>query len=123
MRTALELPGIKNSIEKSKCVNAGYYLLDNKTDIKPSTLIRGSGLLLTNNEIKDIAKVIRSLGNSGTLLNVTTTKITGQEGRFLNFLRQLMTASLPLMKNIIIPLAEIVLVFLRLMAAASDAAI
>ena len=69
MRTALELPGIINSIDKGKSVSkallgAGYNLVDNKTDINRSTLIRDSGLTSTNNEIKDIAKIIRSLENS-----------------------------------------------------------
>ena len=40
--------------------------------------------MLTNNQIKDIIKVI----------------INSQEVGFLNFLRPLMTASLPLMKNV-----------------------
>ena len=44
-------------------------------------------------------KVITSLENRGVLLKGTTTKTTSQEGGFLNFLRPLMTAGLPLMKN------------------------
>ena len=55
-----------------------------------------SGIALTNNEIKDIMKVITSLENRGILLKETTTKITSQEGEFLIFLRPLMTAGLPL---------------------------
>ena len=51
-----------------------------------------------NNEIKDIMKVIKSLENRGILIKGTTTKMTSQEGEFLNFLRSLMTAGLPLMK-------------------------
>ena len=54
----------------------------------------GSGITLTNNEIKYIMKVIKSLENRGVLLKGTATKITSQEGRILNFLRPLMTASL-----------------------------
>ena len=50
----------------------------------------------SNNEIKDIMKVIKSLKNGGILLKGTTRKITTQEGGFLNFLRPLMTAGLPL---------------------------
>ena len=40
-------------------------------------------------------KVIKSLEKRGILLKGTTTKITSQEGGFLNFLRPLMTAGLP----------------------------
>ena len=43
-------------------------------------------------------KVIKSLENRGILIKGTTTKMTSQEGEFLNFLRLLMTAGLPLMK-------------------------
>ena len=48
---------------------------------------KGSGITLTNNGIKDIMKVIKSLGNRETLLKGTTRKITSQEGGFLNFLK------------------------------------
>ena len=47
---------------------------------------------LKNNEIKYIMKVIKSLENRGILFKGTTKKTTRQEGRFLNFLRPLMTA-------------------------------
>ena len=47
------------------------------------------GITLTNNEIKDITKVIKSLKNKGILLKGTTRVITSQEERFLNFLRPL----------------------------------
>ena len=59
------------------------------------------------------------------LLKWTTTKITSQEGRFLNFPRSLMTADLPLMKNVIPPLAKSVLLPLGFSAALlwKDAAI
>ena len=50
-------------------------------------------------------KVIKSLGNRGILLKGTSTKVTSQEGGFLNFLRPLMTAGLPLMKSVFTPLA------------------
>ena len=43
-------------------------------------------------------KVISSLENRGILFKGTTRKITRQEERFLNFLKPLMTAGLPLMK-------------------------
>ena len=49
--------------------------------------INGSAITLTNNEIKDIMKVIRSRKNRGILLKGTTRKLTSQEGGFLNFLK------------------------------------
>ena len=55
----------------------------------------GSGIGLTNNEIKDVMKVIKSLENRGVLSKGTTRKITRQDGRFLNFLRPLLTPGLP----------------------------
>ena len=57
-------------------------------------------------EIKDIMKIIKSLGNTGVSLKGTTRKITSHEGGFLNFLRPLMAAGLPLMKNLLTPLAK-----------------
>ena len=39
-------------------------------------------LLITNNKIKDIVKVIESLKNRGTLLKWITTKIICQEVEF-----------------------------------------
>ena len=42
--------------------------------------ITGSGITLTNNEIKDTAKVIRSLENGRSLLKGTTIKTISQEG-------------------------------------------
>ena len=55
----------------------------------------------------------------------TTRKISSQEGRFLNFVRPLMTGGLPLIKNVLTPEAKSVLVQLGLTAAAAatDAAI
>ena len=51
---------------------------------------------------EDIIKVITSLENRGILLKgKNTTKITSQEGKFLNFLRPLMTAGLPLIKSVL----------------------
>ena len=66
---------------------------------------------------KDIIKVIKPLENRGILLKGTTGKITSQEGRFLNFLRPLMTAGLPLMKSVLKPLAKRVLLPFGLSAA------
>ena len=55
----------------------------------------------------------------------TIRKISSQEGRFLNFVRPLMTGGLPLIKNVLTPEAKSVLVQLGLTAAAAatDAAI
>ena len=61
--------------------------------------ITDSEITLTNNETKDIMNVIKSLENKGILLKETTTKITSQERRFLNFLRPFVTAGLPLMES------------------------
>ena len=58
----------------------------------------GSGITPANNDIKDIMKVNNSSENRGILLKETNKKIISQEGGFLNFLRPLMTAGLPLMK-------------------------
>ena len=70
-------------------------------------------------------KLSRSLENRGILLKGTTWENTSQEGGFLNFLRPLMTASWPLMKNAHIPLAKYVLLPVGVTAATSgsDAAI
>ena len=78
---------------------------------KKSTTIKGSRITLTNNEIKDIIKVSRSLG---TLLKGTTGKITSQKGGLLNFLNPVMRIGLPLMKNVLTPLPKSVLVPLQL---------
>ena len=101
-------------------IDAGLNIIGKKVKEKS-----GSGVTLTDNEIKDIMKVIKSLENRGILLKGTTRKTTSQEGGFLNFLRPLITAGLPIMKNVLTPLAKIVLIPLGLTAAASatDAAI
>ena len=85
----------------------------------------GTGINLTNNETRYIMKVIKSLENRDILIKGTTRKITGQKGGFLNFLRPLMTAGLPLMKSVLTPLAKSVLLPLGLSAgmSAADAAI
>ena len=49
---------------------------------KKFTSRKGSGIPLTNDEIKDIIKVIKSLGNRGILLKGTTSKVTSQERGF-----------------------------------------
>ena len=60
----------------------------------PGPTIFGTGITLTNNEIKDIMKIVKFLGNRGILLKGTTRKITTQKGG-LNFVMPLMTAGLP----------------------------
>ena len=81
----------------------------------------GWGITLANNEIKYLVKLIKCLENRGILLKETTTKSTGQERRFLNFLRPLMPASLPLMKSVLTPLAKCILILLWLSPGMSSA--
>ena len=64
-------------------------------------------------------KVIKSLEKRWILLKGTVRKITSQERGFLNFFMALMTAVLPLMKNMLTLLAKSVLIPLRLRVAAS----
>ena len=66
-------------------------------------------------------KVIKLLENRGILLKRNTRKITSQEGGFLNFLRPLMTACLPLIKSVFTPLAKSVLLPLELSTGMSAA--
>ena len=73
---------------------------------KKFTSSKGSEKTRTNDEIKDIMKVINSLENRGIFLKGTTRKTISQEKGFLNFLRPLMTASLPLMESVLTPLAK-----------------
>ena len=72
-----------------------YEILDDIGKINKDK-VTALGINLTNNEVKDI----RSLEKRGSLLKGTTWKITCQEGGFLNFIRSLMAASLPLMKMV-----------------------
>ena len=83
-------------------------LSDPKKDLLGHAIF-GVEITLTNNEIKDTMKIIKYPENRGILLKVTTTKIAGQKGGFLNFLKVLMTAGLPLMKIVLTPLAKSVL--------------
>ena len=70
-------------------------------------------------------KVIKSLENSLILLKGATRKITIQEGGFLKFFRPLMTAGLPLIKNVLKPFAKNVFLLFGLSAwmSVTDAAI
>ena len=72
---------------------------------KKFTSSKGSGIALTNKETKDIIKVIRFLENIGVLKELLK-KIRSQKGGFLNFLRPLMSAGLPLVKNVLTPLGK-----------------
>ena len=87
---------------------------------KEYPLGKGSGIMPTNNEIKDTAKVFRSLENRWILFKGTTKKVTNQEGEFLRFFRPLIKAGLPLMKNVLTPLVKSILVTVRLTAASSS---
>ena len=61
-----------------------------------------SGITLTNNQVKDVMKVIKSLENRGVLLKESTAKIISQKGRFLrDLLAPLMRVALILMKNVV----------------------
>ena len=77
----------------------------------------GSRITLTDNELKDITKVIRSLENRGILWKGTAGKGISQDGGLLNFLGLLMKVDLSLMKNVLTPLAKGVLIPLALTAA------
>ena len=73
-------------------------------------LIMDSGIMLTNNEAKDVTKATISLENREILLKGTTKKVNSQKGRLLSFLAPLTRAALPFMKNSLTPLDESVLV-------------
>ena len=81
---------------------------------KKFTISKCSGVMLTNNKIKYIMKVTRSLENRGILLKGTARKINSQEGGFLNYLDPLLKTGLPLIKNVLYPLAKSVLIPLGL---------
>ena len=104
--------------------NLGKEFLNQQIDKFNNEYIAGNGseITLTDNEIKDIMKVVKSLENRETSLKGTARKITSQEGGFLNFLKSLMTAGLPLTKKVLTPLAKSVLIPLVLTAAAAAAA-
>ena len=50
-------------------------MVNSEINIKPSLLLRGSGLTLTINEIEDIMKAIRPVENKETLLKGASRKI------------------------------------------------
>ena len=105
--------------------NLGKEFLNQQIDKFNNEYIAGNGseITLTDNEIKDIMKVVKSLENRETSLKGTARKITSQEGGFLNFLKSLMTAGLPSTKKVLTPLAKSVLIPLVLTAAAAAEAV
>ena len=86
--------------------------------------IKGSGITLANNEMKDVIKVIKSLENRGVLLKGTTKKLLVKK-KDLSIFRPLITAGLLLMKSVLTPLAKSVLISLGSLEgmSAADAAI
>ena len=95
-------------------VDIGLNLLGRKIK-KGISSITGSSITLTNNETKEIVKWIKSLEKKRILLKSFLKKITGQKG-FFNFLKSLVTAGLPLIKIVFIPLAKSVLIPFELSA-------
>ena len=91
-------------------IDAQLYAIGEKIK-KGHSLSTSLGIRLTNDEIKDIIKINRSLENRGILLKENNKKITSQEG--VNFFKPLMATALPLMKNVLTPIAKSVLVPLR----------
>ena len=72
----------------------------------------GSGLSITNNEIKDILKVIKSLENRKFLMKETSKNVLNRKGGFLGLL---MIVGLLLMKILLALLGKWVLIPLGLM--------
>ena len=125
-----EFSSIAEKVSKAESIpkavsDAGSNLVNSKININPLTLFSGSELTVAKNEIKDITEVIRSLENRGILLKRTTRKIGSKKGGFLNVLRPLMLVGLPLVKNVLTPLAKSILAPLRLTTttSATDAAV
>ena len=125
-----EFSSIAEKVSKAESIpkavsDAGSNLVNSKININPLTLFSGSELTVAKNEIKDITEVIRSLENRGILLKRTTRKIGSKKGEFLNVLRPLMLVGLPLVKNVLTPLAKSILAPLRLTTttSATDAAV
>ena len=68
-------------INKDIFLDAGLNITGKKMK-KGFSLITGLRITLTNNEVKDIIKEIKSLENREILLKRTTRNITGKEGGF-----------------------------------------
>ena len=123
LKIAMQIANILYNLASDKNIpvtilDTGDDLFNNKTKNR-SLSLKGLGLTLTNNQVKDIIKLIRSLKNRGILLKWNTNKIISQIGGLSTFLRPLMTAGLPLIINILKLLAKTVLIRLRLTAATS----
>ena len=73
-----------SSTQFSKMIQLRWWLTDDIGEEIDKN--KGLEITITNNEIKDIMKVIKSLENRGILLKGTTRKIAGQEWVCLNFL-------------------------------------
>ena len=100
-------------------LNTGLNILTKKLYENLSSVM-GSGITLTNNEMKYIIEIIKLLENRGIWLKENTEKNISKEGELLsNFLGPLMSVSLLLMKNVLKQLAKIVSLQLRLTAATS----
>ena len=116
----------KVSLDKiMKIAEVSKKFLADPKNILPGPTIFGTGITLTNDEIKNIVKVIKSLENRGILSKRTTKKINSEEGGSLNFLRSLMMVVLPLMRNVLTTFSGSILDPLGLSAGMSvvDAAI
>ena len=96
-------------------VDSGVHAWGEKT-IKGLSKFHGSGIRITNKVLKDVIKQ----NNRGILLRETTKKITRAEGGFLNFLKSLILAGLPFMKNVLTPFTKSVLFPLAFATAATD---
>ena len=100
-------------------LNTGLNILNKKLYENLSSVM-GSGITLTNNEMKYIIEIIKLLQNRGIWLKGNTEKNISKERELLsNFLGPLMSVGLPLMKNVLRQLAKIVSLQLRLTAATS----
>ena len=116
---------LKNILRNKDKISDTMKTIDNSIKrIKSIKKRFGALITLTDNEIKD-TKLIKSLENRAISLKGTARKITSQEGGFLNFLRPLMTAGLPLMKSVLTPFTKNVLLPFGLSAgmSAADAAV
>ena len=115
------LGNILSSIAKKGTVTARNLekILDKQMDQFNQEYITGSGITLTNNETKDIKKVIKSLEKRGILLNKTKRKIANQKGEVLNFLKPLKTAGLPFIKSVFMSLVKSFFLLLGLSAGMS----
>ena len=79
-------------------------------------------LSLTNRQVSDLAKAFANHSSAGIKLSRTQLSKMIQSGRFLGrLLGPLLKTGLPLIKNVIKPLAKSVLIALGLAAAASAA--